>query len=134
MGLDMYGWIEVNNNNYWWAGVINIDFITPRTYSVFYKLFGFTYAEQDLEPIAPARGLPEKYSDAVKNSFFDENNELDYRGVSWVLWSEIKDRVDWIIKEPFVSHYNWNTLFNLMLVLAETYGDENVRLVAGFSG
>ena len=135
MGVDIAGWVEVNDpRRGGWNGVIHIDSLVDRAYPVFAALFGVR-GGGIVEPIAQGRGIPQ-----------DKSNEVYFAhpwvmGVapSWISWSEITivnwqhvaEEAELSSEQPLVTP-GWALLFRLMEVLAQHYGDENVRLVVWF--
>jgi hypothetical protein len=146
MGTDISGWVEViheRSDGYrQWLGVIKIDWVVDRSYGMFGNLFGHRN-EGEFAPIAASRGLPADASDEVQYA-------LVYYNVvdpTWILWSEIT-AIDWeeegqsdtiggvefghrVRREETLTS-GWSTLWDLMEVLADRYGDSNVRLTVWF--
>jgi hypothetical protein len=146
LGTDIYGWVEVMNErsdgNRQWFGVVRIRWLVDRNYGMFGNLFGkVNYGE--FLPIAEGRGLPADASDEVSY------DAASYNPVdpSWLLWSEIMainweeegqsdtlggDRFGRQVRREDTITDGWSTLWDVMEVLADRYGDANVRLVVWF--
>lgn len=78
-----------------------------------------------LKPIASGRGVPPDISDEVAMDY-DKSAEWAH-SATWIKPSEIAEvfQVKEIVK-------GWSVVFSLMGVLAEIYGDHNVRLIVWF--
>jgi len=153
MGCDIHGWVEIKKDySDWWDGVIQIDWLVERNYTMFACLANVRNYD-NVKPISEPKGIPEDVSD-------EANEDIEGWGVnghshSWLAWKEIKE-YDWNnnkyyehrvveftkdgikevepkwkpMKEAISS--DWKLLFDLMERLAKDYGDENVRLVFWF--
>lgn len=146
MGTDISGWVEVvheSNDGYRrWVGVIKVDWLVEHAYGMFGNLFGRRNVGE-FSPIAAGRGMPPDASDEVQYAALDRAVATP----SWILWSEIKV-IDWEEEEqedtlggPSFGRKvrrkdtltpGWSTLWQVMEVLANQYGDTNVRLVVWF--
>jgi hypothetical protein len=84
MGVDIYGWIEIQEYSAWHA-VVDIGILGHRNYTIFGALFG---VRCDLFPaIAADRGIPPEASFSVSQSLRESADGM--HGQTWVLWSEI---------------------------------------------
>lgn len=135
MGVDISGWVEAYDpRRGGWNGAIRVNRLVDRAYHVFAALFGVR-SFGIFNPVAQERGTPEDRS----NEVFAEKPWVMGVAPSWISWSEIKS-VDWqqvaeaaeLPPEPALVTVGWALLFRLMDVLAQHYGDENVRLVVWF--
>jgi len=90
MGCDIYGWVEVKEDEYWFAA-INIRGILWENYDMFGCLFGVrNYAM--FKPIAQKRGIPEDASFRTGEDY--REGITDWHSASWITWKEIKE-IDW---------------------------------------
>ncbi|HKS71284.1 MAG TPA: hypothetical protein VJQ45_12745 [Ktedonobacterales bacterium] len=156
MGTDISGWVETRKaGSNWWDAAIHIDDIVYRQYGMFASLFGMRNGAPGAEvfrAIAPNRGVPPGASEYFSADF----NGFGV-GETWVLWSELA-AIDWdeegeeeyIDEEPLHIVYaepgpgrrparrgdflngGWATLFQMMALLAEQFGADNVRLSVWF--
>lgn len=136
MGVDILGWVEVNDpRRGGWNGMIRINYLVDRAYGVFAALFGRT-SSGIFDPIAQGRGIPEDKSNEV---YYDHPEAIGV-APSWIGWNEIKavdwkrvaEDAEWSSEDGPLVTEGWALLFRLMEVLAQQYGDENVRLVVWF--
>lgn len=143
MGISLGGWIEVYDPNWkddgiaMWQGVIRVHPVLNGLQDKEMWNFLFDYHSGEYErktgvkPLTSNRKKPDDLSEEAIN----EEHYLSFR--LWILWSEIKN-AGWAIDGE--SEYDsvqdleltWIHLFKMMAMLAETYGDDNVRFVAGF--
>jgi len=144
MGCDIHGWVEIRPyewNKDYWKSMINISYL-ERNYLIFARIFGVRNHFEDLEitPIAANRGLPstDKYDD-------DENNNeprnldrkecgVDGHSESWISLKEFYLHLDEIF-EPYnvyATFSKWWALYQMMRILGDLYGLDNVRLVVWF--
>jgi len=153
MGCDIHGWVEVKKDYLdWWIGIIKIDWIADRNYTMFACLANVRNYD-NVKPISEPKGIPKDVSDEAKEDI--EGWGVDGHSHTWLTWKEIKE-YDWYnnkyyehrvieftkdgikkvkpewksMKEAISS--GWQLLFDLMERLAKEYGDENVRLVIWF--
>src|SRR5215831_10673519 len=122
MGIDCYGWVEVNDptdanrparNPDWWSGTIRIDDVAQRSYRVFGYFFGVRYPFDT--PVAPFRGFPPNMSEEVRQAVQSQFDTSDDLGASWILWSEIVAS-NWRVELEVPQ--SWALLFDLMGRLA----------------
>jgi hypothetical protein len=86
MGVDIYGWIEIQEYSAWHA-VVDIGILGHRNYTIFGALFGIRC---DLFPaIAADRGIPPDASPTIQQSLGESTGEDGKHGQTWVLWNEI---------------------------------------------
>lgn len=124
MGTDAMGWVEVyDEEDDMWDGIICASTLLDRDYDAFAILFGVRN-KNGLQAIAPQRGLPENLSPEVEN---DLKGWLPVAWPTWITWQEIKQ-----VESKMVLWSSWKLLFELMTLLAATYGDKNVRLTVWF--
>jgi len=147
MGWDALGLVELRRDNMW-SGAINAEpIITHRNYAMYANLFGILNSWQLYQPIIGIRGMPpdasreliEKFREVKDNGLMTDKIQL-----TWITWREI-EAVDWdesngkVDIETGSPRYRrearseeWNLLFDLMRILADNYGDDNVRLIVWF--
>ena len=140
MGLQIRGWIEIQIPRYGqqWNGVVNVDnLVMGRLNEIFIHLFGIrpsgARVEDELHPLAAARGIPPGASPEVREWDPDEV-ATGYRGYTWILWSEL-EHTPWsqgVLPSGELAPSNWRMLFDLMALLAKEYGSDHVRIVAWF--
>jgi hypothetical protein len=150
MGVDCYGWVEVQESAVHagenvhvpasWSGVIRINDLIERNYSVFG--YFFDVCNRFASAVAGHRGIPAKVSDEARAEMIDPLRELsrealvnakldpaDVPGATWVLWGEI-------VASGWRAHIDpspgWDLLFALMEQLAVHYSGNGVRLVVWF--
>jgi hypothetical protein len=140
MGLQLHGWIEIRIPDYsqGWEEAINVDHLgIGRMNEIFIHVFGImpsgSRVEDDLYPLAAARGVPSDASPEVRE-WDPEDPRTGYKGHTWILWSEL-EHTPWgqgtlPSGEPLPAR--WRTLFELMALLGKEYGADQVRLVAWF--
>ncbi len=135
MGCDIYGWVEVNTwpKVEFWEPIINCDFLR-RNYNMFAYLFGVRNY-MNINPIAKERGLPENVSEEYADRFKDNP---DIHSTSWISLEEL-NKIDWNNIEgeegeklDLISDLSWRVFFDLIKILGEKYGVDNVRMVVGF--
>ena len=135
MGVDCYGWVEVNDPRKhdsgasrtpnWWGAVVRIDDIVDRSYAAYG--FFFNVRNHSDSAIASRRGLPLHMSESVEAEAEDPDSILT--AVTWILWSEILGS-NW--QASITLTPGWSLLFSMMEHLATHYGSERVRLVVWF--
>ena len=139
MGCDIHGWVEVRpyrSGRDYWRSVVNINY-WERNYLIYARLFGVRNSFGVI-PIAASRGLPitSKYAneEPEPRDIDVQKWEGDGHSHSWILFTEFEDDLQEIIK-PY-KHYNnydkWWRLYQIMSLLAEQYGKDNVRIVVWF--
>jgi hypothetical protein len=144
MGLQMHGWVEIRIPDYTqrWEAAINVDHLAiGRMNEIFMQVFGImpsgARVEDDLHPLAAARGVPSDASPEVREWDPEVNSYAGYpdTGHTWIHWSEL-EHIPWgqgmrPSGEPVPDR--WRTLFELMALLGKEYGADQVRLVAWFA-
>jgi hypothetical protein len=145
MGIDIHGWVErlneEDNGHRYWGGIISIYMLVERHYDMFHLLFG-RGTISDILPLAAERGFPEDISDEIWR-------DSDYASVvtpSWIMWSELA-AITWEERNGVMVHITdsgaksedwitlsagWATLFDMMRLLADRFGQSKVRLVVWF--
>ena len=125
MSTNIIGWVEIydEGGRHKWRGAIKIDYLLRQDYMAFGYLFGVTH-EAVTDPIAARRGLPGDVSREARYGL-DLDGYLDH---SWATWAEI-NASGWQNKK-FTE--DWWLLLEMVRLLAETYGDDGVRLVVAF--
>ncbi|HEY7092480.1 MAG TPA: hypothetical protein VH393_04840 [Ktedonobacterales bacterium] len=145
MGTDIYGWVEIQHEREdgyrYWRGAIYIRFLVERHYEMFHLLFGRGIIS-DIPPLAADRGLPDDLSEEAWR-------DTDYAAVvspSWIMWSEL-DAITWEERNGVMVHITdtgaeledritlsagWATLFDMMRLLADRFGQSKIRLVVWF--
>jgi hypothetical protein len=141
MGIDITGWVEVNDPYTGeWDGAIRINYLVGRTYHMFALLFGVKNGWK-YRPMAQNRGIPTDASTQV----ILERGAAKKNGLiapSWIALSEIQQLtpggtppesggVDPSTKEALTP--GWQMLFELMEILGHRYGARRVRLVVWFT-
>ena len=133
MGTDIDGYIEINaireSENDQWYEIVKIGIIAERSYEIFGKLFGVR-AEDEVQPLAPSRGVPEGTSNKNELGEYKEDNKEGLVCQSWVDWDELSAFLLKINIHPALS--GWKVIFSSMEILAQKYGGKNVRLVVAF--
>ena len=150
MGVDCYGWVEVQEPTThagadvhvpaFWSGVIRINDLIERNYSVFG--YFFDVRNRFASAVAGHRGIPAKVSEEARAEMIDPLRELSRQalvnarldpaqvpGATWVLWSEI-EASGW--RAHIELSPGWDLLFALMEQLAAHYNRDRVRLVVWF--
>jgi hypothetical protein len=142
MGLQLHGWVELQNLFYGsqWEGAIKVDSLSiGRINELFIHVFGIrpsgARVENELGPLAAARGIPSDASPEVRECYPDDCFVgYPWIGQTWVLWSEL-EQTPWgqgTYPSGESLPTNWRTLFDLMALLAKEFGANHVRLVAWF--
>jgi hypothetical protein len=135
MSADIAGWVEVQDRNDDWRGIIQIDHLVPRSH----RMFDFLFGDKDNDPyvIAGRRGIPTPHSDEVA---FGLQRGPDPIYPSWISYEELAG-IDWDLadrREFFGS--GWVTLLHMMDLLAQDIvhsratarGAGRIRLVVWF--
>jgi hypothetical protein len=109
MGTDIYGWVEMKRSDEW-VGVLPIEAFVRRYIHGFGSMFLY---ENDFQPIAQGRGLPDDMSEEAKRSSPEE-----YWGQTWAYWREIA-AINWdeefIAPSPSVYLYKRNANGDMLL-------------------
>jgi hypothetical protein len=128
MGTDIQGWVEIPKFDIW-RGVIKIDGLLYRNYSMFEFLFGVRNRSFP-HPIAEKRGLPSDLSWEVREDrlFLEAAHSH-----SWLTWEELMV-MQWQQVPGVEVSSDWQLLFTLMNTLAqeEHIGLKKIRLIVGF--
>ena len=145
MGIAIHGWVETlyeeDSGHRYWGGVISIYMLVERHYDIFHLLFG-RGTISEVPPLAAERGFPDDVSEELWH-------DADYSAVvspSWIMWSDL-DAIKWEERDGVMTHITdtgaefedritlsggWTTLFDMMRLLADRYGQSKVRLVVWF--
>jgi hypothetical protein len=158
MGLDILGWVEVQELHGPWQGVIRVDpVVNGRNYPMYEYLFGtgrWRDAEVPPPPVAPRRGYPQDISrEAIKEilgndleEYFEMTVALSllrddhtFGGATYISYEEIValNPTDFIgpkHRRLRIMDDQWRSLFRLMAILAEWHTPSHVRLVVWFNG
>ena len=136
MSADISGWVEVQDQNNDWRGVIQIDHLVQRSHRMFSLLFG-DKDDDDLDVIAGRRGIPIPHSDEVA---FGLQRGPDPIHPSWISWEELS-QIDWdLYDRRDTLRGGWVTLMRMMELLAQdidygwgtAWGAGRIRLVVWF--
>lgn len=136
MGCDIHATLEYDrwklkrpkDSHDWFAFAKGIDI--DRGYYFFGILAGVR--DDDINPIAPPRGTPDDASYEFTQEY--EGWDTDAHTPSWVTFKELRD---WKHKSGGVEFdpekdMKEQDFYRVMEMLAEKYGDDNVRLVFFF--
>jgi hypothetical protein len=145
MGIDISGWVEKlheeDNGYHEWSGVIRIRFLVERHYEMFHLLFGRGKISE-VPPLAAGRGLPDDLSEEA----WQDTDDGVVVSPSWIMWSEL-DAIKWEERNGAMVHITdsgteledwitlnagWAALFDMMRLLADRFGQSNIRLVVWF--
>ncbi len=137
MGVDIYGWVEVQDPTTHgmvapsfplaWNGVIEISHIVERSYNVFGYFFD-VHSSLDIEwSVAGRRGLPPHVSQEAETGRMGPPQV--WCAQTWITAHEVRAARQ---QDLFEMPPGWSLLFKLMDDLAAVYGDERVRLVVWF--
>lgn len=138
MGVSIAGYIEVrsdqNAQDFGWRGAIDLDVLTwgnDKSDPVRAALFGVLGSGEPITGLAAMRGLPHDVSDAVRAAYAPDSTraETEFGGPTWITWHEI---VQALPKESPGRTATWERILTVLSLLADVYGDLNVRLVAWF--
>ena len=141
MGADIHGWVEVGDDETWYA-VINAGQLLDRNYDTFGMLFGVRN-RAGFTPVAPDRGLPTDISDEVREhgnppEGADDDAWICYHSPTWISWAEVR-AIQWeesALDKPLTRRValddSFQMVFEMMESLAKRSGDSNVRLVVWF--
>lgn len=130
MGVDIFGWVEVYNENAReWDAHLRIDYLVGRDYALFGPLFGIV-ATDGVPAIAAVRGIPDDASDLTRQSCEDESCDAP----TWVTWGEIAPVRDALLARGWQPFRMTQAVFAFMDALAQMTGDaSHVRLVCAFA-
>ena len=146
MACDIHGWIEFNYFGHneklnkevgpYWYPAVDIGMIADRNYRMFARLFGVRN-NFDYTPRFANRGFPEKdkfHAEDVRDKNFKQW-EADGHSMTHVYYNEIQKWLEdglYKYKDGSMLTEGWKQIFDMMKVLAETKGTQNVRLVVWF--
>ncbi|MEU8484196.1 hypothetical protein [Streptomyces sp. NPDC048641] len=91
-------------------------------------------------PLAEGRGLPDDTSDGLRSEFAGYGGPRDVHGTTWLTWAELRT-TDWQETNSSGTRTrasaagddtDWGRVWNVMRILSEIHGAENVRLVVWF--
>ena len=126
MPKSTHGVIEIRKNpSGWWDGVVNIEAMVDQVPDVTGVLFDVDNLK-GLKPIASRRGIPTDCS-FMTEILERELSATDFN-MTWIRPDEIHHIFK--VKNPTKG---WATIFSLMDMMEEQYGEGNVRLVAWFT-
>ena len=156
MGVDLYGYIEIKKaevdeslGEAIWFFVVDVDILVERNTDAFGCLFGVRNPNHFV-PVAANRGVPHDASRIGQHA--NENPEW-FHSHTWVTWRELRQvnwqesverRKDENSQEPTFSAKSeritraeavgdtFDLVFDLMKRLAQSFGDDSVRLVVWF--
>jgi hypothetical protein len=145
MGIDIHGWVErlyEEDNGYrYWGVIISIYMLVERYYDMFHLLLGRGTISV-VPPLAAERGFPD---DLSEEAWHDADDDVVVTP-SWIAWSEL-DAIKWEERNGVMVHMTgsgaevedqitlsagWATLFDMMRLLADRFGQSKVRLVVWF--
>lgn len=128
MGTDIQGWVEIPKFDIW-RGVIKVDGLLYRNYSMFEFLFGVRNRSFP-NPIAEKRGLPSDLSWEVREDHLFLEVAHSH---SWITWEELST-IRWEQVSDVKLSSDWQLLFTIMTTLAEQehIGRTKIRLIVGF--
>jgi hypothetical protein len=131
----------------WWRAWA-VDIEESRDYGMYAALAG---VRGDAEPVVPVRGYPKDMSYQAKRFFGevdqDENPTPgggDYHTPTWLTPAEYRDAYATLLearkqyarehpdKPAFGIADEWRLLANVLAILADTFGEEGVRLIIAF--
>ncbi|WP_404950926.1 hypothetical protein HFP69_35960 [Streptomyces sp. ARC12] len=149
MSTDISGMIECrpgariwgldDEDSVWEAGIDLYLLNQGNAYDGLACLFGIRNS-YGFRPLAEGRGFPDDASDALREEFAGYGGPPDVYGTTWLTWAEL-NATDW--QETNISgtrtrasaagiDTDWGRVWNVMRILSEVHGAENVRLVAWF--
>jgi len=119
MSTDITGWVEIKINNHWF-GVIHINVLIQRNYSMFDFLFG---------------GRNEDYENAIAGSRMPEDlssNAID-KGI-WETWIGLDEllAINWDDHAHVHFTDDWKRLIEMMKLVSQGDRVTDVRLVCTF--
>lgn len=121
------GYIEILDDASYWHSTLRVNALVGQIPDVTSLLFGVDdqYLKKPVKPIASNRGLPEDVSDEVKDAF-----EADKQWAHFATYIKPYEIAEVFKIEELKK--GWPVVFAFMGVLAELYGESNVRLVVWF--
>ncbi|MFD8292363.1 hypothetical protein ACFV2B_29640 [Streptomyces lavendulae] len=91
-------------------------------------------------PLAEGRGFPDDASDGLRDEFADCGGPRYVHGTTWLTWAEL-EATDWQETDTSGTRTrasaagvdtDWGRVWDVMRILGEVHGAENVRLVVWF--
>ncbi|MFD8020440.1 hypothetical protein ACFV6G_08440 [Streptomyces lavendulae] len=91
-------------------------------------------------PLAEGRGFPDDASDGLRDEFADCGGPRYVHGTTWLTWAEL-ETTDWQETDTSGTRTrasaagvdtDWGRVWDVMRILGEVHGAENVRLVVWF--
>ncbi|MEV6437464.1 hypothetical protein [Streptomyces anulatus] len=149
MSTDISGMIECrpgariwgldDEDSVWEVGIDLYLLNQGNAYDGLACLFGIRNS-YGFRPLAEDRGFPDDASDGLREEFAGYGGPPDVYGTTWLTWAEL-DTTNW--QETCLSgtrtrasaagiDTDWGRVWNVMRILSEVHGAENVRLVAWF--
>ena len=121
MSTDITGWIEVKVNDHWF-GVIKLNYIIQRNYSMFDFLFGGRNDDYENAIAGQRLPLPEEMS-----------REAEEDGI-WETWIGLDELliIDWEEHEDVNFTDDWKRFIEMMKLVSQGERVTDVRLVCSF--
>ena len=122
-----HGYVEYLDDASQWHSTLRINSLVGQAPDVTSTLFGVDdhYVKKPHKPIAASRGMPSDSSEEAIEAWNREREWLHFE--TWITPDEVAKVFE--IKE---LKKGWSVVFAFMGVLAELYGESNVRLVVWF--